>query len=270
MRRVTRGETMAYAERNLPLSAALAACLGLFGLQPGAIAEEISIPGVEEGSDVLRALAIAFGGHGEGKLMLVPPAIGVGGAVSDVMSGRAVFARINRGLLNHEKQAGLIEFPLFDLPIVLIAHPSIPRQNLTSAELAGIRAGRLRNWRELGGPDLAIRLVVHQEFEAVHSDPSARSRRAQVARARDVEDLVRQVPGTIGLTAGAQFGSRGMTVMKLDNASPDQPEYPLRVRLSLAHNPARHSGLADEFLTFLRSERAARLILGHGARPVLP
>lgn len=260
---------MAYAERNLPLSAALAACLGLFGLQPAAIAEEISIPGVEEGSDILRALAIAFGGHGEGKLVLVPPTIGAGGAVSDVISEREVIARINRALLDHEKQAGLVEFPLFDLPVVLIAHPAITRRNLTSVELAGIRAGRLRNWRELGGPDLSISLVVHHDFEAFVAESPGRLRRAQVARARDVEDLVRQVPGTIGLTTGAAFGARGSLILTLDNIAPDKPEYPFRARLSLAYKPTRLTGLAGEFLEFLRSERASRLMLGHGVRPVL-
>lgn len=260
---------MAYAERNLPLSAALAACLGLFGLQPVVIAEEISIPGVEEGSDILRALALAFGGHGEGKLVLVPPTIGAGGAVSDVISERQVLARINRSLLDHEMQAGLVEFPLFDLPIVLIAHPAIARRNLTSAELAGIRAGRLRNWRELGGPDLAISLVVHHEFEAFVAETRGKLRRAQVARARDVEDLVRQVPGTIGLTTNVTFGPHDPLALTLDNISSDKPEYPFRARLSLAYKSTRLTGLASEFLAFLRSERAARLMLGHGARPVL-
>lgn len=259
---------MAYAERNLPLSAALVACLGLFGLQASAIAEEISIPGVEEGSDILRALAIAFGGHSAGKLVLVPPTIGAGGAVSDVISERATFARINRALLDHEKQAGLAEFPLFDLPIVLIAHAGVPRRNLSSAEFAAIRSGQIYNWRQLGGPDLPISLVAHHELEALLGDQTGRRRLAQVARARDVEDLVRQVPGAIGLSSGVSFATRGDLLLTLDQIAFDQPDYPLRASLGLIFRPARLSGLAGEFLAFLRSERAARLMLGHGARPV--
>lgn len=260
---------MAYAERNLPLSAALVACLGLFGLQAGAIAEEISIPGVEEGSDILRALAIAFGGHGQGKLVLVPPTIGVGGAVSDVISERATFARINRALLDHEKQAGLAEFPLFDMSIGLIVHPGVGRRNLTSPEFEGIRSGRFHNWRQLGGPDLMISLVAHQELASLLTEPSGGRRLAQVARARDVEELVSQIPGAIGITTGASFASRGAVLLSLDQIAFGQPDYPLRARLGLAYRPDRLTGLAGEFLAFLRSERAARLMLGHGARPVL-
>lgn len=260
---------MAYAERNLPLSAALAACLGLFGLQAVVIAEEISIPGVEEGSDILRALAIAFGGHGEGKLVLVPPTIGAGGAVSDVISERAALARINRALNNDEKQAGVVEFPLFDLPVVLIAHPAIARRNLTSAEWNRVRNGQLRNWRDLGGPDLPIRLVLHHEFEGILPDLPVRQSRARAARAREVEVLVRQVPGAIGLTTGATYQSREELLITLDNLRSDQPDYPFRARVSLAYKPARVHGLAGEFMAFLRSERATRLMLGHGAQPVL-
>lgn len=266
---VTRGETMAYAERNLPLSAALAACLGLFGLQAVANAEEISIPGVEEGSDILRALAIAFGGHGAGKLVLVPPTIGAGGAVSDVISERAALARINRALNDDEKQAGVVELPLFDLPVVLIAHPAVSRRNLTSAQWSRIRSGQLRNWRELGGPDLPIKLVMHHEFEGVTPDLLARNGRARAARVRDVDVLVRQVPGAIGLTTGATYNSREELLLTLDNLRADQQEYPFRARVRLAYKPARVHGLAGEFMAFLRSERAARLMLGHGARPVL-
>ncbi len=64
---------MPYAERNLPLSAALAACLGLFGLEKSAFASEILIPGVETGSDILRALALAHDGPMRGELVLCPP-----------------------------------------------------------------------------------------------------------------------------------------------------------------------------------------------------
>lgn len=260
---------MAYAERNLPLSAALAACLGLFGLQAGAIAEEISIPGVEEGSDILRALAIAFGSHGGGRLVLVPPTIGASGAVSDVISERAALARINRTLLKDEKQAGVVEFPLFDLPVVLIAHPMIKRRNLTSAEWNRIRNGQLRNWSELGGPDLPIRLVVHHEFVSILAEPSDRQSRARAAHSREVEGLVRKVPGTLGLTTGANFSSREDLLVTLDNLRSDHPDYAFRARLSLAYKPARLHGLASEFMAFLRSERAAQLMLGLGARPVL-
>jgi phosphate transport system substrate-binding protein len=261
---------MAYAERNLPLSAALAACLGLFGLQAAAIAEEISIPGVEEGSDILRALAMAFGGHGEGRLVLVPPTIGAGGAVSDVISERAALARINRALLDDEKQAGIAEFPLFDLPIVLIAHPAIKRRNLTSAEWSRILSGQSRHWSELGGPDLPIRMVVHQEFEGILPESPVRQRRAPAAHSREVEKLVRQVPGAIGLTTGASFPSRDDLLLTLDNLRSDQPDYALRARVSLAYKSGRQNRLAGEFMAFLRSERAAQLMLGHGARPVLP
>lgn len=260
---------MAYAERNLPLSAALVACLGLFGLQSVAIAEEISIPGVEEGSDILRALAIAFGGHGEGRLVLVPPTIGAGSAVSDVISERAALARINRPLRDDEKQAGIVEFALFDLPIVLIAHPANARRNLASAEWARIRAGQLRNWRELGGPDLPIRLVVHHEFDGILPELTDRQRRARAIHSREVEALVRQVPGTIGLTSGTTFASRADLLLSLDNLKPDQPDYPFRARVSLAYKPASLQGLVKEFMAFLRSERAMRLMLGHGARPIL-
>ena len=87
---------MPYAERNLPLSAALVACLGLFGLERPVLAEEILIPGVDTGSDILRALALAHDGRMRGELVLVPPPVGAGSALADVIGDRATLARIDR------------------------------------------------------------------------------------------------------------------------------------------------------------------------------
>ena len=42
--------------------------------------------------------------------------------------------------------------------LAIVVHPGNPVDSLTTTQLARLFAGEIRNWRELGGQDLPVRL----------------------------------------------------------------------------------------------------------------
>ncbi|MEM7615510.1 MAG: substrate-binding domain-containing protein, partial [Pseudomonadota bacterium] len=56
----------------------------------------------------------------------------------------------------------------------LVTHPDNPIDELTTAEFAGILAGRIDNWAFLGGPDLPIEIVAADEGDGSYAEVAAR------------------------------------------------------------------------------------------------
>ncbi|MCA3607153.1 MAG: substrate-binding domain-containing protein [Methylobacterium sp.] len=251
---------MPYAERNLPLSAALVACLGLFGLERPVLAEEILIPGVDTGSDILRALALAYDGRMRGELVLVPPPVGAGSALADVIGDRASLARIDRPLRMDEREAGLVERPLFTLPVLVLAHPGLGKPNLRASDLAAILDGRIVDWSSLGGPHLPVRLVTR------HGPPDHAPHRrwARAERLADLVAIIRRSPGTLGLSTGRLLPEHEPLLVSIDGLDIRDPRYPHRIEVALAHKPGRLTPAVLSFLAFLDSARAADLVSAYG------
>ncbi len=257
---VTRCTAMPYAERNLPLSAALIACLGLFGLERPVSAEEILIPGVDNGSDILRALALAYDGRRRGELVLVPPPVGVGSAIADVIAGRASFARIDRPLRSDELAAGLGARVIFSLPERVLAHPDLHRKGLSTAELESILDGQITDWARLGGASLPIRLVSREG-----APQGSRDRLwAKADRTADLLAILRRNPGTLALTAARLSPEDEALAIPLDGLEPRDPRYPRRVEIALAYRPEALSPAVTAFLAFLQSANAAELVSAYG------
>lgn len=251
---------MPYAERNLPLSAALVACLGLFGLERPVLAEEILIPGVDIGSDILRALALAYDGRKRGELVLVPPPAGAGSAIADVIAGRASFARIDRPLRSDEREAGLVSRVIFSLPEQVLVHPDLDRKAISTPELEAILEGRITDWASLGGPALPIRLVSRE------GAPKGGSQRlwAKAPRTADLLAILRRNPGTLALTAARLSPEDEALALALDGFAPRDPRYPRRVEIALAYRPDRLNAAIAAFLAFLESRPAAELVSAYG------
>ena len=47
--------------------------------------------------------------------------------------------------------------------LLVIVHPDMPLVALTSAEISGLLSGRIANWKELGGPDLPVKVYSRGE-----------------------------------------------------------------------------------------------------------
>src|SRR5688572_4283973 len=129
-------------------------------------AGDLAVVGTGDGIDLLRALGAAYTADHPDTNVIVPPSIGSGGGVAAVGSNKEVLARIARPLSDSEKEAGLIATPVFRLPSAFFVHRSAGVSSLTTAQLADIYRGKITNWRDVGGPDVRIKVVRREDQDS--------------------------------------------------------------------------------------------------------
>jgi len=97
-------------------------------------------------------------------------ALGSGTAFVGLLDGSAQLGASSRGIKENEvteaRQRGveLREFVIGYDGIAVVVHPRNPVSELTVAQLSDLFTGKLRNWREVGGPDLPVRLISRPSY----------------------------------------------------------------------------------------------------------
>lgn len=127
-----------------------------------ASAKEMEIVGTGDGVKVLNALGAAYARSHPGMSVSVPESIGSSGGIAAVGKGEKVLARVARTLKDDEKGSGLTYLPFAKVPVVFFVNPSLTVKKLTSQQICAIYAGKISNWKEVGGPDAAIVVVTRE------------------------------------------------------------------------------------------------------------
>jgi phosphate transport system substrate-binding protein len=107
----------------------------------------------------------------------------------------------------------------------LVIHPDNPVRKARLQDIAGILTGEISNWKQLGGPDLPIRVVAVREGGGVLASVEARLLGAARISAPDairvqvgtqIVRVVAQEPGAIGITQLAIVKSSSVVEMITD------------------------------------------------------
>jgi phosphate transport system substrate-binding protein len=173
------------------------------------------------GSSTTHKMLLPFsaevGAAHNAKIDFVPN--GTGRGVEDLFGGRADVAMITGELsyfakLLNDAKPGSIDpakartFQLADLEktaACAIVHPSNPVSKLTQEQLQGLFSGKITNWKEVGGSDLAVVPVLPSPSDGVFGSftvsimkgvPFAANAR-KVSLATDLPKIVAQLPGAI-------------------------------------------------------------------------
>jgi phosphate transport system substrate-binding protein len=102
-------------------------------------------------------------------------ALGSGTAFVGLLDGSAQLGAASRGVKENEvaeaRQRGieLREFVIGYDGIAVVVHPENPVSELTVAQLSDLFTGKLRNWREVGGPDLPVHLISRPSYSGTFS-----------------------------------------------------------------------------------------------------
>ncbi len=88
-------------------------------------------------------------------------------------------------------------YALGEEKIRIIVHPENPLDSLTAVQSAGLFSGRLRNWKELGGPDLPVQVWTFNEAEDLQQ-----GFRAAILQGGPVTPLARQAQSPEEMAAG--------------------------------------------------------------------
>jgi phosphate transport system substrate-binding protein len=253
---------------------ALAGCL----LSTPSFATELNIVGTGDGIELLRALGAAFTADHAKVVVVIPPSIGSGGGIAAVGSEKEVLGRVARPLTDAEKAQGLAYTPFVRLPSAFFVNPSAQVAALTAAEVAGIYAGTITNWREVGGADVRIKVVRREEEDSTlnvlrASMPGWKSlkltdKSKTATTTQDAIDTVKQVEGAIGFGPYTRSLDMGAVVLKIDGKHPTDRFYPSAVTVALIYKPSTATPEAKAFVAFVVDNTAKSVLTKLGGVPI--
>jgi len=121
-----------------------------------------------DGSTTVGPIAKAFAEYYMGKHAGVDITVsesGSGNGAKSLLNAACDVATMSRPMKNSEKKAAqdagilAIERIVAMDGMAIVVHPSNPTANLTIAQIRDIYSGKIRNWKDLGGPDKAIVVI---------------------------------------------------------------------------------------------------------------
>ncbi len=164
--------------------------------------------------------------------------------------------------------------------IVIAVHPSNPIANLAVEQIRDIYTGKIRNWKELGGPDLPIVVIsrdtnsgTYETFETMVMDKEKMTTKAEYVGSNGaVRQRVMSTEGAIGYV-GLAF-REGIKALKVNGieATPETvvaKTYPIARPLYMYTNgrPKQDTSLYD-FITLSDSPEGKKIIEDTGFVPV--
>lgn len=117
--------------------------------------------------------------------------LGSSAGIEAVINGTADIASSSRDLTDEEASHELVSTVIAHDGIAVIVNDSNPVKDVTLDQLRDIYAGKITNWKELGGPDLAIELVNRDEASGTRE-----AFRSIVMRGEDFDRSAAVLPGT--------------------------------------------------------------------------
>jgi phosphate transport system substrate-binding protein len=246
---------------------------------PCSAAETLALVGTGDGIEIVKALGAAFTADNPEIKINVPPSIHSSGGIRAVVVGNAVVGRIARPLKPDELELGLRAIPIFLQPTVFFAHRSANVKSLTAKQLTDVFSGNVRNWRDLGGDDVRVRVVRREDVDSSLAvlretlpgwkELQFNEHRSKLATTtQDAFNAVEQNEGAIGFGPYSRDLDQRFTILSVDGVPPTDPTYPSAVTLSLIYRDATVTDAARKFIDFVFTEPAQKIVRKLGGIPI--
>jgi phosphate transport system substrate-binding protein len=216
-------------------SIALAAVLCVMLLPAAGFAQATKI--VVDGSTTVGPIAKAFAEYYMSKnpgVNITVSESGSGNGAKSLINGTCDVATMSRFMKDEEFKAAVAKgvYPIATViaidGLAVIVHPSSPVQGLTTAQIRDIYTGKVTNWKELGGPNVAIVLIsrdtnsgTYESFENLVLNKQKISDRAEYGGSGGaIRARVQSTPAAIGYV-GLGFVDKTVKALKINNVYPD-------------------------------------------------
>ena len=188
--------------------------------------------------------------------------------------------------LNPEEK-GLVEIPIALDAIALIVNRQNPVRELTMEQARDVFAGRIRNWKELGGPNRRITPITREEGSGTRASFEEKVMAADMPKGKDgkaspaafaadalvqdsngaVREVVADDPAAIGYISSGLIDERVAAVL-LGGVSPTEATirsgtYPV-VRQFLFLTNGEATGTAKAFIEYALSDSGQRALVEEG------
>lgn len=243
-----------------------------------------------EGSTTVGPIVDAFAEVFKGNypdLEITIKKTGSGDGAAALVDNRCDIAIMSRFMKDTEfsKAVGNGVFPVAHVVamdgVCIIVHPSNPVTELTSAQVRDLYAGKIRNWKELGGPDLEIIAIsrdtssgTYETFHGLVMKSEQMSAGVEYVNANpQAHARVKTTAGAVGYV-GIGFLDANVKALKIDGVMPSKKtissgQYPVARPLFMFTNGYPHLGsMIYKFVTFHLSETGQEIVEAKGFIPV--
>ncbi len=170
---------------------------------------------------------------------------------------------------------GYVEIPFCKAPLIVITNVQTPVENISTEQLQAIFSGVTTNWKELGGPDKQIVVVVPGKHTGAFKNfQQLALKRLDVKydfmayRSTDVVKLVHRLPWSISfISIGAHTINEAIKTIKVDELSPKDEKYPYYQIFSFVTR-GEPGGTAKRFIDFAFSPTGQEIIRRNGMTPI--
>ena len=249
------------------------------------LGKQLMIPGTGASEVILQELASAFNAENPGSEVVIPPSVGSGGGINLVTTGENILGRVARPLKKTEQNLGLKHLIFAKDMIVFAVGPRVGVTNLSSQQLADLYSGKISNWKEVGGNDARVRLLIRnpedsayeiikqhlKPFQGLEFSPRAK---VMFHNYEQVHSLNKYTT-VIGWLSSSTLKIVDPSVksIAIDSIAPSQQnvydgKYALAFEYALVYKEGQLRGLAGEFVDFVFSKKGNRILVGEGLVPV--
>jgi len=212
---------------------------------------------------------------------------GSGNGAKSLINGTCDIATMSRAMKGEEVEAAkgkgvnaVQHVVAFD-GLAIVVHPSNPVQGLTVAQVRDVYLGKVKSWKDLGGPDKPIVLIsrdtnsgTYEAFEGLVMKKEKIAEGAEyVGSSGAIRQRVQSTPAAIGYV-GLGFVDETVKALVIDGVAPTaetvlSKQYPVSRELYLYTNGDPKAGTAlAEFVGFCKTEKGRQIVSDIGFVPV--
>lgn len=198
-----------------------------------------------------------------------------GSALYRLMTDFSDIAATTRELYRRHRDYGYVQIPICKDPLAVIAKKGCGIDSLSEEQLRGIFSGDITNWKQVGGADLPIVLVVPDEDTGAN-----KNFRRQIMKNKefkydfmaynstDAIELVKQLPcGSLSFTSqGAAIQEEDIRIIKIDGHHPGDKDYPY-FQIFYFITKGEPKGAAKKLIDFSLSEKSKSIMRERGMLP---
>jgi phosphate transport system substrate-binding protein len=252
---------------------------------PAPTSEKVVVDGSTGVMPLVAALAKAYQERYPGTTVEMGKGLGTKARLQALEEGKIDIALASHGLaVENLIRRGMAVHEIAKVAVVFGVNTSVPLTNVTDSQICGVYAGSVTNWKEFGGPDIAIAPSTRPDSEV-----DTEVVRAGIACLKDLKmsQGVKVMPrsGDMAKELAASVGAIGMTTSTVVEQSRGQIRaLSLNGVIPSAENVGRKTYVLtrDSFLVtkgaaapavarfveFIRSSAGTAVIVANGAVPV--
>lgn len=252
---------------------------------PAPTSEKIVVDGSTGVMPLVAALAKAYQERYPGAAVEMGKGLGTKARLQALEEGKIDIALASHGLAVEDlTRRGMAVHEIAKVAVVFGVNASVPVTNVTDPQICDVYAGRITNWKELGGPEIAIAPRTRPDSEV-----DTEVVRGEIACLKDLKmpQGVKVMPrsGDMAKELAASVGAIGMTTttvveqsrgqiraLSLNGVIPSAENVGRKTyvltRDSFLVTKAAAAPAVARFVEFIRSSAGTAVIVANGAVPV--